>query len=460
MTRNPRNTNLKLIIIYFFAAAIVLCAVALYNQFPLVTSDSGAYISGIFGNLVPKDRPITYSIFVYASSLHLSAWLPIFMQSLWLSALVYLTINSIIPGKNKLLISFFFIIALSAFTSASWYSSQLMPDIFTPLMFLSIYLILIKKKTHRITRFFLYTSLFISVLMHNSNILIALLFLTGIMIFFRAKGLGQYLKKLKKQLIITFTAAFILASLHLIGGYGFTLSRSTHVFLVGKMCENGVMASYLHDNCTEHDYYLCEFKDKLPVHAWDFMWNEKGPFAAGGGWEGTKKENKEMLLGIFTSPKHLLMYIKKCIQDTITQFFLYQIGDGLNPHLEPGNAFTQISKHFKNEVNTYKNSKQNTSQLSFDFFNSLYLWIILLSVLTLSYTLIVRRKPLSFELKLLLFGVLFFLLCNAFITASLANVLARLQSRAIWLLPFACWLVVFYQSVPKQLEINAGDDEH
>jgi hypothetical protein len=428
---------------------------AVYNRFPLVTSDTGAYIAGIFGNLVPKDRPITYSIFIYASSMHISAWLPIFMQSIWLSALIYLIIKSLLPINKNILISFFFIIALSAFTSVSWFCSQLMPDIFTPIMFLSIYLIMIKNNMYRFTRFFLYASLFTSVLMHNSNILIAIIFLTGILIFFKAKGLGHYIKRLRSQLIITFSAAFILSSIHLIGGYGFTLSRSTDVFLVGKMCENGVMANYLHDNCADRKYYLCDYKDKLPEHAWEFIWDENGPLAAGGGWNGTKKENKEMLYGIFTSPKHLFSYLKKCIQDTFTQFFLYHIGDGLVPHIEPGNAHKQISKYFENELHDYTESKQNTIPLPFDIFNYLYLFVILSSIIAVSYTLIVQRKPFTFELKLLLFGVLFFLVCNAFITASLANILSRLQSRAIWLLPFACWLVIFYQYLPKQLRSNA-----
>ena len=62
----------------------------------------------------------------------------------------------------------------------------------------------------------------------------------------------------------------------------FTLASASHIFLMGKLSENGVLKKYLDKYCTTEPNALCAYKDKLPEHGWDFVWETDGAFANSG----------------------------------------------------------------------------------------------------------------------------------------------------------------------------------
>ena len=79
-------------------------------------------------------------------------------------------------------------------------------------------------------------------------------------------------------------------------------------------------------------------------------------------------------------------------------------------------------------------SKQQNNQLDWENYNLIYwAFVIISSVLALLYWEKMKSEPL-FVICYLLLGL--FLVSNAFVTANFANVLARLQSRVVWMLPF------------------------
>jgi hypothetical protein len=56
-------------IVALFLSAFVLMFFALSDNFPIVTSDSGTYISSGFTLHAPQDRPIFYGLFIRFTSL-------------------------------------------------------------------------------------------------------------------------------------------------------------------------------------------------------------------------------------------------------------------------------------------------------------------------------------------------------------------------------------------------------
>ena len=60
--------NLKTLL-FRLLSAFILIIPAFYNGFPLVYSDTGAYISSGMELIFPIDRPITYGLFMRLCSL-------------------------------------------------------------------------------------------------------------------------------------------------------------------------------------------------------------------------------------------------------------------------------------------------------------------------------------------------------------------------------------------------------
>src|SRR5690349_1184326 len=61
---------------------------ALYNQFPLVTSDSGSYIFSGIRLTMGIDRPWAYGIYILLTSWGISLWGPVLVQGILFAWLI------------------------------------------------------------------------------------------------------------------------------------------------------------------------------------------------------------------------------------------------------------------------------------------------------------------------------------------------------------------------------------
>ena len=413
---------------------------ALWNYYPLVTSDTGAYIQNAYQLYLPNDRPITYSYFLLLSSLRLTLWLTIFFQSLLLSFLIVAFIE--LPLFKNIQEKYIWIlfILITLFTSCSWFSSQLMPDIFTAIIFLaSINLIYASNKY----LYLIYGSiLFCAILMHNSNLIISLIFYFVLLI---VTLLYPKLKVYRKKAILLTTISLVawsfICGLHYISGNGFKPSKSSHVFLIAKLAENGILKDYLNEHCTTENYRLCAFKNELPNHAWDFIWNDGGAFARTGYWDSSESEYSRIIKGTLTQPKFLIKNLKEGIKASGKEFILTDIGDGLNPQTDGTNPYWKIQQYYGHELKFYLNSKQNQNKLSFRIFNQVIFFVFITNFIMI--LILYSFKKLTKEQLSIYIICLFFCLLNAATTGALANILARLNSRSIWLLPFLTLLLSF-----------------
>ena len=321
-------------------------AFALYNGFPLVTSDTGAYINNGYVLNLPEDRTLTYSLFLRICSLSLTLWLPVLVQGGVIALLTHHICK--IVWQDQFTQGRFLMLSVTtiAFTNVSWYASQLMPDIFTAIMFLLLLLLyVVGTKNH----WLYWAGLVVRALMHNSNLLI-LFFTATAMIIVSYVYLKNHVKTSWKALSAAIFSMVLLASLHAVSGNGFTLSKGSHVFLVAKLAENGVLKKYLDDNCQRYPYRLCAFKDKLPPNAWDFVWNADQPTQQLGGWEGTKSEYTAILRNLAWSPKYYLFVMYKAIMDTARQLTQNQVGDGLSAYRENTNPFWKVQERYGHEL--------------------------------------------------------------------------------------------------------------
>ena len=131
--------------LYILAGCLFMMFPAFVNGYPLIYSDTSTYIHSAFEFLPPKDRPITYGLFIRLTSLNgLTMWTVIFAQTSILSGLLYcLTKKSMGSDQQNPGLRFALIILVSSLAGAAWTTSYLLPDIFTPIMVLAALLLLI-----------------------------------------------------------------------------------------------------------------------------------------------------------------------------------------------------------------------------------------------------------------------------------------------------------------------------
>ena len=59
-----------------------------------------------------------------------------------------------------------------------------------------------------------------------------------------------------------------------------------------------------------------------------------------------------------------------------------------------------------------------------------------------TYALFILIKKRNKKLNLIFYSAILFIIINAFATAAFGNVLARLNSRVVWILPFICVCII------------------
>ncbi len=127
------------------AGTVLLCLVAFWNGFPLVYSDTGAYLASAFEGKVPLARPIGYGLFIRYTALGGNIWLPLIAQSLLFSWLLLRTVRVLLPSNARLGYAVAMAVTVGL-TGMGWYASQLMPDVFVGLVVLGFFLLLFDRR--------------------------------------------------------------------------------------------------------------------------------------------------------------------------------------------------------------------------------------------------------------------------------------------------------------------------
>jgi len=424
-------------------AGLVLLQAAFYNGFPLVTSDTGTYLVSALDLTVPIDRPVTYGLFVRATSLWgWSLWCAVFAQCLLLGELLLRYVQEFAPrlahpaGRLALLV-------LTAWaTGVSWFSSQLMPDIFTAIGVLALGLVLLGRCRSGWERASWLAVAFLAELVHSSNLLSfnLIVIVTGL-VAWRAPAVGTaQLRPRRWALVLAVTMAgwVALPTLHAVLGGGFTIVRAAPAFLMARLSESGVLERFLNRECNGPDKYsLCKYRSKLPDDAMGFMWNTDTPMQLAGGMEATRDEYRYIIGRVLRSPRYYPALAWTAVQATLRQLTHVGLGDGLNAYRENTAPWWPM-RSYPYELKPYLSSMQNHGQLGFGGLNEraglAYLLAVVVGLSGLANRAVRQRLGPGAAAWLALVGTA--LVCNAFATGAVANVYDRLQARMAWLLPF------------------------
>lgn len=437
---------------------IILSMISLINGYPLVYSDTGSYIFNGWQYTVPIDRPIAYGLFCRLFG-PFSLWTVIMVQNFLTSFLIYEVFKFFFTELEKRDLKFYLtMFFLNILTGIGWYSNQLMPDFFTPVLIISIFIMLFGSKLKIPKLIFLSILIIFSSISHFSHLLIAtflsIILAVGIHIVFRKKFLKYEprvsIKRTLLVVVISCTGWIALPSVNYIVSGEFYTSKTSHAFFMASMAEKGILRSFLKENCNKPQYSdckLCAYKNKIPKEVALFLWadGDSSVFNRTGGFQTSKKEYDRIIKATLTNPKYFSKHVYMFLMFGVVQLFDNEIGQGLYAYNENSAPYYAIVDKYPQEYNMYMNSKQNKLNgygLHLPLINDLQLFLLLISFLMIIYIYFspgrnsFNRTTVLF-LNILILGIVI----NSFITAGLSSPYGRYQARVVWLLELG--LMVF-----------------
>jgi hypothetical protein len=436
--------NLKKFLALFFITAFALMAVALYNGYPLVDNDSGAYIEqAIYPHFTPERTPF-YGLFVRLSCLWTSLWFTIFVQCLILAYLLLKFIDLIAgKGEQGQEIGFNFslvaVITIVSFTCVSWVVSFLTPDVFGAILLLATVLFIAERPGSIRAQVGYIFFVFLAMLMHNAHFPILLLFSSVLLAWALIKKRKPVITKSIALVSICVMVWGIMCGMNAVKKHGFTFSRGRDIMLVAKFAEDGILNTYLNDNCGKKSLQLCNYKDRIPGNITEFLTSGEGPVYKMGGWDSNRVEYKTIIHDVFTTPSYLAMFAQKSVTGTLKQITQINAPDIVKSLGKDAETWSKVKKYFADELPAYATSLQNCNALSGGSCNFVYYLFLVLSSL---WMLLFYQRVMSKELAFIYCCMLLFLMVNAFVTASLSAITYRFQYRVAWLLPATNAIVI------------------
>jgi hypothetical protein len=446
---------------------------AFYNGFPLVYSDTGTYIDSGMSLYVPVDRPIFYGLFIEIFSLGVSLWWVVFFQCLMLTFVLNKLLDVFLSKGFSKRILFLVVLVLTAFTSVGWFSAQIMPDIFTPLMSLAILILLLDDNLSKLNKAILIFIVLISILTHYSNLIIVLAYALIMLILMAFRSFRERIdvkyfwqKSLAFLILIGFSFLITIFTNQAIDNKA-QVSKGSHMFLMGRLLDSGALKMFLDENCAENQYILCDIRDSLPESSRVLHWGAESPIHLTGGWIGSESAYWDIIWDMLKQPRYVgYLFIESVkvtfIQLTQNEFGAPLVSDWYGHESSP--PFQNIKKYFPHEHNAYLQARQNTNlwgqKLQFEFLNQLAFLFLLFSSIFMATIIVFKNmneKWLNPSLKFAIFWLMSSIILNAFITANFSVVCDRLQARVVWILPLMAILILLSNNrIKKYLKLDSN----
>jgi hypothetical protein len=339
---------------------------------------------------------------------------------------------------------------LSLLTPLSWVTSEIIPDICTPIALLAAFLLWTggNRKWLTVLLFGIYTA---AVATHISHLMI----FTGLIVLFML-GRRYLAPHIPKRVALGQSGLLLLATAGTLVVMVRAISVSGHVFSMAALLDQGILKTYLDERCPVESYKLCRYKDGLGTDPNFFIWNEESPLYKEGGWASNKAEYNTIIKNTWTSPRYVSMHVRASWKATIRQLTMFGIGDGNVPFPSGSQLYQTVEEHVPNDIAGYGDAAQHAaditrSNLVIDFNRVIY-GTVIASLGVLLILCGMYRKRLPHGLRLFIGLSLAGILINAWACGTFSNVLGRYGCRMIWLLPFCALLGLLHmQNTRKRI---------
>jgi hypothetical protein len=313
----------------------VICLLwpALWNGYPIVFADTGTYLSQAMHRYLGWDRPAFYSSFIWPFHLGLTTWPVILAQSC-------LTVMVLDLTRRAFGLTIGWLLGLSGFLAVAtwlpWTVSELMPDLFTPLMVLLLSLLVVRGSELRLWQRAAVTALAAFMIATQQSSVLLAVGLLSILIplrrFAGATWAGQAARPDSWFGVLAplMAPALALIALVLMNAVGFgrvSVSPYGNVFVLAQVIYDGPGMSALRRDCPDRSWRLCRYIDRFPATADEFLWDPASPVMLAGGHKVISAEADAIIRdAVIAQPGRLLT---AAWDNTLEQLTRFASGDGL-----------------------------------------------------------------------------------------------------------------------------------
>ncbi len=416
--------------------SLMFLSVALWNGFPLIFYDTGAYVLEGLGHVFLVERAPVYAELLFLAGGAFSLWPIVILQALMISYMILEVARAEVPRLNLFGLSVIGA-GLSLFTGIAWYAGQVEPDIFTPVVILGCWLLLFRSDRLTKTGLWVVSGLTaLAVACHPSHLgLQGGLLVAGLLVKLARRRYPNLPRPDLRRGTIGLIAALALI---VTGNFALTgtffISKSGSVFLFARLMQDGIVQRLLRDTCPpagKAGWRLCAYKNRLPHNANAWLWGEHSGFHALGGFASKAQQNEDTRMIAASLKRYPLMHVRAAVTDSLLQFLEFKTGDGIEPQL--GIMVPNFRRIIPQQLPAYRGARQQRGLIRFKTLNLIHVPVGAMSVLGLFLLLqhaALRRAWGEASLPAL---VLLGLIGNAVICGTFSNPHDRYQSRVIWL---------------------------
>lgn len=415
----------------FLVATLLLLVPAMWNGFPLLFYDTGAYLGRYFLAAPSPGRSPVYGFFLGVLR-RPDFWPVVLAQSLVTVWTVALFLRAEGVGRRPVLLAALFAF-LAAATSLPWLAGQLMPDIFAGLAVLALYLLVFRAEAlARGESLALVLLMAFAAATHNATLAVLVLLLAAVAVarplWPGAIAVAGLLRSLAAVLLGV--AMLLAANFAVTGKLAWTPGGTAFVF--SRLVHDGIVHRFLEDNCPDPRFELCNHRAGLPRHANDFLWHDGdgGPFAAIGGFYGGGAEMRGIALESLRQYPGLHLW--KAVRATVEQ--LLAVGTGWGIVHDVWDSYGHIEQLTPEAVPAAHGARQRHGELDFAALNRLHVPVAWLAMGVLALAVLLASRGRGFAGSGALAATLAAaLLANAFVCGVLSNAHDRYGARMAWL---------------------------
>lgn len=254
------------------AAVPLLVWPAFLNRYPLLFSDTGAFLAQTVEPLMIWDKPWIYGPLLHLFHWERTLWAPLLAQGLVLSHLLWLT-QRVLRGAATPAAHLLLVASLAALTALPWVAALLMPDILAPVVVLALFLLGFAPPGRLSRGEALYLSLLagLCIAAHLSHLPLALALLVLAALY--AQALRPVLRVAAPLLL----AVLLLLGTNAVGHGRASLSPYGATFLLARLIGDGPAARTIAARCPASGWYLCGWAWRLPEDSDVFLWHRDSP---------------------------------------------------------------------------------------------------------------------------------------------------------------------------------------
>ncbi|HVY14815.1 MAG TPA: hypothetical protein VHB27_06285, partial [Rhodopila sp.] len=338
------------------AAAILLLWPAIWNRYPIVFADTGTYLSQAIHRYAGWDRPVFYSLFIFPLHAKLSLW-PIVAAQALLAAWVLRCVCRLAAPRLAPWAFMVLIVGLAIGTWLPWLVSEVMPDLFTPLLVLALWLLAWQAAQLTGREIVGLSGLATFAIAAQQSSLPLSMVLIGAAVA-GARSVSRRPLALLLPLVVAIVA---LCGVNLAAHGRFSVSPFGNVFLLARSLYDGPGMEALRRDCPTSGWRLCAFVDRMPRSSDAFLWDSDSPLQLAGGPKQVSGEaNAIIASGLRAEPAGSARAALRNSADQVTRF---ASGDGLEPW--PRQVTPVITGDFPPaEATRYTGARQQGGKLS------------------------------------------------------------------------------------------------